>query len=202
MGKKRKAIKKIEKADIAVSRTAWDYKRSAPVRALGWFGKLSDQPPLFAFAAGIAAAGLIRREPQLLRAAARMAIAHWIGIHGKNMLKDAVDRTRPDMLVEDGRYEVGPGRRTDKEFSSFPSGHTAGAVAVARALARDWPEAAVPAHGAAAASALARIAECDHFVSDTAAGAVIGAVAEELASALVDGVQASLRAAGSGNFRS
>lgn len=186
MGKKRKAIKKVEKADVEISKTAWDYKHSAPVRALGWFGKLSDQPPLYAFAAGVAAAGLIQREPAIVRIALRMALAHWVGIRGKNHVKRAVDRTRPSLLVEEGRYEVGPGRREEKKFSSFPSGHTTGAVAIARALIRDCPQAALPAYGAAAAAAAARVAECDHFVSDTAAGALIGIAAEELASALLD----------------
>ncbi|NNM77179.1 phosphatase PAP2 family protein [Sphingomonas sp. ID1715] len=178
MGKKRKAIKQVEQADVEVSRSIADWKDSGAVRALGWFGKLTDQPPLYAFIGGVAAAALVRRDGRLLRTAGRMLVAHWVGIRGKDAVKKAVDRTRPQMLIDEGRYESGKGQRDEKPFNSFPSGHTVGAVAVARALARDYPEYTVPAYGLAGLAAVARIAKCDHFVSDTAAGALIGIASE------------------------
>ena len=178
MGKKHAAIKAVEKGDVKASSKASAYRETAPVGLLGWFGKLADQPPLYAFAAGVGVAGLLRRDPRIVRTAARMAAAHWLGIRGKNAVKTSVDRTRPQMLIDEGRYEAGKGKRDEKAFNSFPSGHTVGAVAVARALVRDYPEYTVPAYALAGAAALARIAQCDHFVSDTAAGALIGWLSE------------------------
>jgi membrane-associated phospholipid phosphatase len=178
MGKKREAIKQVEKADVEVSRSISGWRDSPPVQALGWFGKMTDQPPLYAFIGGLAAAALIRRDARLLRSSVRMVAAHWAGIRAKNVIKNAIDRTRPQMLIDEGRYEAGKGTRPDKAFSSFPSGHTVGAVAIARVIARDYPEYRAPAYAAATAAAFARIAKCDHFASDTAAGAVIGIVAE------------------------
>lgn len=178
MGKKHKPIKQVEKADVEVSKAASDYREAGPVRALDWFGQLADQPPLFAFAAGVAIAGLIRRDARIVRTGARMAAAHYLGMVGKDRIKQAVDRTRPTALIDEGRYASGKGKHDSKPFNSFPSGHTAGAVAIARALAREFAGSATPAYGAAAAVATSRIAKCDHFVSDTAVGALIGAAAE------------------------
>lgn len=186
MGKKRDAIKKVEEADVEISQSISGWKDTAPVEALGWLGKMTDQPPLYAFIGGVAAAALIRRDTKLLRTSARMLVAHWLGIRAKNAVKGAVDRTRPQMLIEEGRYEAGKGEREDKAFSSFPSGHTVGALALARAIMRDYPEHAAAGYATTVAAAVARIAKCDHFASDTLAGAVIGYAAEETASAVLD----------------
>ena len=180
MGKKREAIKQVEKADVEVSRAVAATRDSGPVRALGLYGELTDQPPLFAFAGGVAVAGLLNRDRTMVLTAARMAGAHWLGIIIKSAVKHQVDRTRPQLLLDEGRYGMGAGNSQEKALTSFPSGHTVGAVAIARALIREYPGAALPAYGAAAAAAFARIAKCDHFVSDTAAGAAIGWVAEAI----------------------
>ena len=180
MGKKRDTIKQVERADVEVSRAVSGWKDSRPVQLLGGIGKLSDQPPLYAFIGGLAAAALIRGDPRLLQMSARMLGAHWLGIRAKNAVKAAVDRTRPQMLIDEGRYELGKGRRDEKPYNSFPSGHTVGAVAAARAIARDYPQLRLPAYALAAFAALTRIAKCDHFVSDTIAGALIGWGAEQV----------------------
>ncbi|HEV2569814.1 phosphatase PAP2 family protein [Sphingomonas sp.] len=180
MGKKREAIKQVEQVDVDVSRAVSGWRESQPVKALGWFGKMTDQPPLYAFIGGIAAAALIRRDTRLLQSSARMLAAHWAGIRAKNAVKNAVDRTRPQMLIDEGRYEAGKGSRPEKAFSSFPSGHTVGAVAIARVVARDYPEHRLPAYALATLAAFTRIAKCDHFLSDTIAGALIGWGAERV----------------------
>jgi membrane-associated phospholipid phosphatase len=186
MGKKRDAIKTVEAADVEVSRSVSDYKDSAPVKALGVFGEMTDQPPLYAFIGGVAAVAVIRRDRRLLGTAGRMFAAHWLGIRAKNAVKNAVDRTRPQMLIEEGRYELTKGRRPEKAFSSFPSGHTVGAVAIARALVRDYPQYRPGAYLACVAAAVARIAKCDHFLSDTVAGAAIGWGAEAAVNAALE----------------
>src|SRR5687768_9978871 len=102
MGKKRAAIKQVEKADVEVSRSISGWKDSATVHAFGWFGEMTDQPPLFAFIGGVAVAALIRRDSKLMRTSMRMLAAHIVGIQAKNAAKRAVDRTRPKMLIEEG----------------------------------------------------------------------------------------------------
>jgi membrane-associated phospholipid phosphatase len=181
MGKKREAIKQVEKADVEVSQSISGWKDSPPVQALGWFGKMTDQPPLYAFIGGLAAAALIRQDARLLQSSARMLAAHWSGIRAKNVVKNGIDRTRPRMLIDEGRYEAGKGTRPEKAFSSFPSGHTVGAVAIARVIAREYPQYRLPAYGLATLAAFTRIAKCDHFLSDTVAGAIIGWGAERVA---------------------
>ena len=82
------------------------------------------------------------------------------------------------MLADEGRYETGLMGSTDGPFSSFPSGHTADAVSAARAVARVYPGAGMPAYGAAASVAVIQIPRCAHYPSDIAAGALIGLAAE------------------------
>lgn len=178
MGTKRDAIKQVERADIAVSRKAAGIKDTTPVQAMGAFGKLADQPPLIAFCVGVAVAGLLRRRGDVAASGGRMLAAHLIATAGKTVVKRSVDRTRPELLVEEGRYELKKGERNEGAYNSFPSGHTAGAVAVARAVVRDFPEAAMPAYAVAAAVAAVQVPRCNHFVSDIAVGALLGWGAE------------------------
>jgi hypothetical protein len=84
----------------------------------------------------------------------------------KTVVKHMVVRTRPHVLADQGRYETGWLGPTDGPHSSFPSGHTADAIAAARALARVFPEAGLPAYAAAAAVAAIQIPRCAHYPSD------------------------------------
>ena len=77
-----------------------------------------------------------------------------------------------------------PGRKRSKEETSFPSGHSAGAIAVARAFAREYPEYRAPALGAAGLIALAQIPRCAHYPSDVGAGLAVGVAAEAAVAAL------------------
>jgi membrane-associated phospholipid phosphatase len=170
----------LEKGDTRVTKAVAPYRESWPVRALTAVGKLGDQPPMLAISSAVLGAGLVRGDRRMLRAGARMVAAHVIATAAKNFVKHRVDRTRPHVLVEEGRYKMEPGRNEAKEETSFPSGHTAGAVAVARAFARDYPEHSRAAYAAAGAIALAQIPRCAHYPSDVAAGAAIGLAAEGL----------------------
>ena len=67
----------------------------------------------------------------------------------------------------------------------FPSGHTAGAVAVARACARHYPPARAPAYAWAAGVAAAQVPRCAHYPSDVAGGALVGLAAEAAADRLL-----------------
>lgn len=168
----------VEKADKAVARGAAEVRDAPAIRLLGLFGELGDQPPMIALCATTIVAGLVRRDGRLASAGLRMLAAHALATGVKHVIKRSVDRTRPKLLVDEGRYEAQPGHSSDGDRSSFPSGHTAGALAVARAVARAYPGAAVPAYSGAAVIAGVQIPRCHHYVSDIGAGALIGVAAE------------------------
>ena len=170
----------LEKADVAVARAAAPYEDRPVVRALSLVGKLGDQPPMRVLSGAVLAAGLLGADRRLAMAGVRMLAAHTVATVAKDFVKKRVDRTRPKLLTREGRYRMEPGDHQSKEETSFPSGHSAGAVAVARAFARDYLEYSVLAHGAAAAVALAQIPRCAHFPTDVGVGIAIGVAAESL----------------------
>lgn len=175
----------IEKADAIITQEAAEYRDNPLVRALGTLGELADQPPLITICAATLGAGLLTGRPRLAAAGARMVSAHLVATGMKAIVKRSVDRTRPSLLVDENRYESGPGEHNEGDYNSFPSGHTAGAVAVARAVSRAYPQATLPAGLIAAAVALVQIPRCKHYLSDITVGAVIGWIGEAAASELI-----------------
>ena len=176
---KGKPAKALLAADAAAAEAALPYQGSPAMEALGRFASLGDQPPLRTLCAATIAAGLAGGNRRLARAGLRMLVAHTLATLAKDFVKLRVDRTRPRSKGERGKDHVPrPGRHTAKETTSFPSGHSAGAAAVARAFARDYPEYAAPAYAAAGALALAQIPRCAHYPTDVGAGLAIGLAAE------------------------
>jgi membrane-associated phospholipid phosphatase len=166
-------------ADAAAAEAALPYQGSPAMRALGHFATLGDQPPLRTLCAAVIAAGLAGGNRRLARAGLRMLVAHTLATAAKDFVKHRIDRTRPRSKGAKGKDHVPrPGRHTAKEETSFPSGHSAGAAAVARAFARDYPEHSAPAYAAAGALALAQIPRCAHYPTDVGAGLAIGVAAE------------------------
>jgi membrane-associated phospholipid phosphatase len=96
----------------------------------------------------------------------------------KGTIKQALSRTRPNVLLDQGRYRVEPLGPDAGPWHSFPSGHTAGSVALARAAARCWPGAWWPAYAGAAAVGIVQVPRGAHYPSDVLAGLVIGVAAE------------------------
>ncbi|MDX3410727.1 phosphatase PAP2 family protein, partial [Streptomyces sp. ME02-6977A] len=85
--------------------------------------------------------------------------------------KRLVHRARPDReaaRVTVDRYVPMPAS------ASFPSGHTAAAVAFATAVGVVLPEAAVPLGALASAVGYSRVHTGVHYPGDVAAGAVLG----------------------------
>lgn len=168
-----------EKADIAIAEAAAPLGETAPIRALGWVSEVADQPPLISICAALCAGGLLLGDRRLARTGARMLAAELLATKLKGMVKHRIDRTRPFAVAAGKAYQAEAGNSHESALSSFPSGHTAGAVAVARAFVREHPAQTVAAYSAAAAIGAIQIPRSKHFVSDVGAGAVIGLVAEE-----------------------
>ena len=82
-------------------------------------------------------------------------------------------RRRPDRADE----ETAPARMVRMPSSrSFPSGHTAAAVAFATGVSRVLPPAGVPLHLLAALVGYSRVHTGVHYPGDVVAGAVLGAM--------------------------
>ena len=172
-----------ERADLAIAGFAEPARDSPMVAVFGPLSDIADQPQLVTLCAVTLAAGLVRRDTSLARTGGRMLAAALIATVLKSAVKHRVDRTRP-RAVDDGQpYEMRRGASDDSDHSSFPSGHTSGAVAVARAIARDHPGYRLAAYGAAAAIAVVQIPRGKHYPTDLIAGAVVGVVAEGIAHA-------------------
>ena len=73
------------------------------------------------------------------------------------------------------------------ESRSFPSGHTAAAVAFAAGCARVLPAAGMPLHSLAAVVAYSRVHTGVHYPGDVVAGASLGAMIAELTTAELAG---------------
>lgn len=177
---------RIEHADAKVATALGNHHDHPVIAAVGKASEIADQPPMLALTAATAMVGFALKKPALLRAGLRMLAAELVATGLKTRVKQRVDRVRPHKMLEDGRYvlrHAGEDARQDGPWSSFPSGHTAGAVAVARALSRDYPAAAVPATLAAAAIAAIQVPRRAHFPTDIIAGAALGWLAETLVSA-------------------
>jgi membrane-associated phospholipid phosphatase len=166
-------------ADAAAVAAVKPWQDSRAIDALGRIASLGDQPPLRALCGAVIAAGALGRDKRLFRAGLRMLAAHTLATLAKDFVKKRVDRTRPRSMDAPGKdHRPAPGRDEAKEETSFPSGHSAGAAAVGRALARDFPAAALPAYGAAGFLALAQIPRCAHYPTDVGVGVAIGVAAE------------------------
>jgi len=164
--------------DRAARRVFRPWRRSAPMQVLRWFGQAGDQLQLRTLIGGLFALGLVRGEHRLLYAAARMLVAHELATVAKRAVKDRVDRRRPRNAAKGKAVRPRKGRSKAKACNSFPSGHSAGAMAVACAFAAAYPEHRRAALTAAGAVSLAQVPTAAHYPSDVAAGMAIGAATD------------------------
>jgi len=157
-------------------------RNRAPVAALGAASEIADQPPLVAVSLITLGTGLFLREPKVARTGARMLLAHAIATGTKTIVKKSIDRTRPHRALKDGKHRAKAAEgASDTDFNSFPSGHTAGAVSVAQAIAHEAPQFAGPARSWAMGIAAAQLPRGAHYPSDVLVGAAIGWAADGVA---------------------
>ena len=188
MGKTTDAAKAIEQADRKATHKAAEHRDEPLVKATGFLAEIGDQPQLVATSIGTVVIGLIARKPDVIRGGVRMLAAHAAATFVKSAIKASVDRTRPEKAIEDGKARFEPGKSDDHDQTSFPSGHTAGAVAVARAASRDISGAGGPAALISGVVAAAQPVNGKHYLSDLVVGAAVGWIAEALVSAVFDRV--------------
>jgi len=165
------------------------YSRSAPVRALDVFSKLGDQPELRVIAGCLVLAGMFVDSNRLVRASARMLVAHEAATLVKNIFKTNIDRTRPRSATSRKDKKPRKGTSSAKEESSFPSGHSAGAIAAARAVSREYPEYGAAVTTAAVLVAASQVPRCAHYPTDVAAGILLGLAVEATTNAIWDGLK-------------
>lgn len=164
--------------DSSVREAFVAHRHKPAVTALSWLSDVGDQPQMRLLAGALFALGAVRRDSRMTSAGVRMLLAHEVATMMKNFVKGRVDRHRPRSASTEEEQKPRLGRHRDKELSSFPSGHSAGALAVARAFSAEYPEHKVAALSGAGAVALAQIPRCAHYPTDVGAGLVVGAVAE------------------------
>lgn len=189
MGKKKdakKAGKALLKADTETTHDVAQNRDTLLVRVAGGASEIADQPPLIAISAVTLVAGVVLRRPVLARTGARMLTAHLIATGIKSAVKRSVVRARPNHAEKIGKPVFEPGKKDTPPLNSFPSGHTAGAVAVANAVARDAPLAGLATQGAAGVVAALQPPRGTHYVSDVVVGGAIGWVSERAARLIVD----------------
>jgi membrane-associated phospholipid phosphatase len=174
----------IEAADVAVAEMLVPHRGNPLVRALGAVSDLSDQEPIYAGGAAVIAVGVVMQDVKTVHGGTRILAAHLLATALRGIIKQMVDRPRPNVAVEEG-YELTPGERTDSDYSSFPSGHTAGAVAVAMAASRVWSGSFYPGSLLAAGAAGTQVLRSKHYISDIVVGAAIGLAAEAAINLLV-----------------
>lgn len=175
----------VEKADIELGKKIARHRDDPAVQAAGIAGKIGDQGPLYAISAAVLVTGLAARNRRLAGSGICMLAAIGAADLSKSLTKRLVRRTRPNVLLEEGRYHKDVGGSEEKPEQSFPSGHTAGSIATARALSRNYPKVGAAAGVASIAIGISRIAKGAHWPLDVAAGAVLGLAAEATTNALL-----------------
>ena len=187
------AAKKTKRDDVAEPLLAMDrkvrdamlpYRETPVVEAIGTASAIGDQTQLRLDRGGHGAARPAqRRDSRMAAAGVRMALAHELATFAKGVIKENVVRGRPRSHRKSAA-KAKAGRDLRPEKSSFPSGHSAGAFAVASAVGGAYPAHAGKAQAGAAAVALGRIPGCAHYPTDVAAGAAIGLASGGIVNAL------------------
>ncbi|WP_051132580.1 phosphatase PAP2 family protein [Sphingobium bisphenolivorans] len=176
-----------ERLDVKSIELLRPWLEKPAVKQLGKVGNVADEPPLMLLSAAILIAGVVSHNPKLQRTGLRMGLAHLIAISLKELGKNNVDRTRPDQQLKEGSYHMEAGTSRSARLRSFPSGHTAGALALARAFSREYPRYTKPLLTVAAVVGALQVPRRAHYPGDVVAGGFAGALAEKAADLIIYG---------------
>ncbi|MBX3441313.1 MAG: phosphatase PAP2 family protein [Planctomyces sp.] len=119
-------------------------------------------------------------DPLQRRRLPRIVAAAWLGGMAANIVKLFLARTRPkyaDLAALDwsaGFVGVLPFGAGGSRFQSFPSAHTASAVALCLALGLVYPRGRAVFVTLAICAGLQRLTSHSHYLSDVVAGALLG----------------------------
>jgi len=119
-------------------------------------------------------------------------LAHGLAGLFSNLMKHLIGRPRPKFMHA-GTVELSP--VSGSGWDSFPSGHAAASFAVATVFAIRFPKARWMILAAAGTIAVSRTLRGSHFLTDIAAGAVIGYLVGSIAANPLRRWRASLEAA-------
>ncbi len=127
---------------------------------------------------GLLAAGLATGRPEITRTGARLAASLVLAGAAVQAGKFALGRPRPEQSLDADGYTPFSGQ------VAMPSGHSALSFALATSLADDIhrPWATVGLYGVATAVAWSRVNDNRHWLTDVAAGALVGITSAKLAS--------------------
>jgi len=150
-----------------------DHRSSGTKDAAAFFDHFGDGAVLTALMAGVYATGLIADKPGWRRTALLGFESYVISSLFTTGIKTMAGRSRP--LAEEGHLRFRPFSTVSRR-TSFPSGHTSAAWAVAAAVADGSDSLVVDAicYSTAAMVTLARIHKDKHWASDVFFGAVLG----------------------------
>lgn len=167
-------LEQVHAADVAASVAIGKYRDTPIIKTLAFLSEISDQPPAFTVAAVTALGGLLTGRKRMAEVGLRSLAVLTIATAAKASVKATVTRTRPFMLLDHAEYDTKVGGPNDGPWNSFPSGHTANAVSVARAIGRVYPDAAGAAGLLAAGIAAVQVPRGAHHPIDVVAGAALG----------------------------
>jgi membrane-associated phospholipid phosphatase len=137
------------------------------------------QPEVYgSITAGLLVTGLATHKPGIARAGGRLMTSLLLAGGASSAGKLALGRPRPDQSLDLDGFSPFSGQ------AAMPSGHTTMAFALATSLADDIhrPWATVGLYTAATGVAWSRINDNRHWLSDVAAGALLGITSAKLAS--------------------
>lgn len=164
--------------DGSIAQSLAPHSDEPVVKAIGFIAKQGDQPQMASLSALVLVGGVLRGNKRAMEAGGRMLASHALATAAKQVIKRRVDRHRPPRDGEHVEAKPRLGRTSDKAWTSFPSGHTAGAVAVAQGFARAFPEHRGKATGVAAVISFGQVCKQSHYLTDIAAGIAIGVASE------------------------
>ena len=145
---------------------------------------LADEKILLVGVAGLSAYCHLRlRTPQARRSSNQIVGNAVIAAAVPHVAKRLVDRERPDRRVVGFRRHGIP--RSGNRWDLFPSGHAVHVGALAAALDRSMPRHYRPLlWPSAAALAASRVLLLAHYVTDVAAGLVLGIMIDRVVAAI------------------